>query len=96
MVLDGLKALGLTLLLMVLAAVSGVLMALGVLWLTATLHAQESDARDIVFICASRHAGTSRCVERTTKIYFNGDWRGVELCRTERCVKFEDIFKESR
>lgn len=80
------------------AAIVLALLAGGCMGLFATrLHAGSS--RDIVLVrrpeCAITMTWDSAmsCMRR---VYFNGDWRGIELCRGTECHKFEDIFKGDR
>jgi hypothetical protein len=54
-----------------------------------------SPTRDIQFVCG-HVTPIDACLNTTSAIHFNGDWRGIELCRAGQCVKFETIFKESR
>jgi hypothetical protein len=44
-------------------------------------------ARDLVFVPPPRGDFSS-----TTEIHFNGDWRGVKLCRGKVCRNYEEIF----
>lgn len=61
------------------------------------LHAQA--VRDLVLVRRPECPVTTTwdsamgCVRR---MHFNGDWRGIELCRGTECHKFEDIFKGDR
>lgn len=50
--------------------------------------------RDMVVICPVRLVGTTKCVANATTVYFNGDWRGVKLCRARKCWDYSELFPE--
>lgn len=87
----GWQAVGALVVALVAAALCGMLMAVTLLRIEATLHAAE---RDAVFVARAH------CVEGVVpcarQLFFNGDWRGVFLCRGSVCKLYEDIFPDER
>mgnify|MGYP001609694029 CR=1 FL=1 len=71
-----------------------VLVALVVIPCAYAAGERDAKSRDIVFL--TDRACVGDVVLCAHSMYFNGDWRTVDLCRAKRCVRYEDVFPETR